>query len=91
MRDKWNDVWHWSWSRAIRGGVSSRQLEDLLMLLQGVSFSNDQDHWRCCLGGFSVKEIRLHIDNLTLPYNNMETRWSKFLPKMLNILVWKIL
>lgn len=91
MRDKWNDVWHWSWSRAIRGGVSSRQLEDLLMLLQGVSFSNDQDHWRWCLGGFSVKEIRLHINDLTLPYNNMETRWSKFLPKMLNILVWKIL
>lgn len=40
---------------------------------------------------FSVKETRVYIDHNSLLDYSLETRWSKFVPIKVNIMVWRIL
>ncbi|KAK9058221.1 hypothetical protein SSX86_023061 [Deinandra increscens subsp. villosa] len=89
-----DDQWIWFWRRNIRGGVESEQFVNLLERLSSYNFSNIDDKWSWCLDGdseFSVKRVRKYIDNQYLPKGNLPTKWLKYVPKKVNITVWRIL
>ncbi|GJS68349.1 hypothetical protein Tco_0682914 [Tanacetum coccineum] len=41
-------------------------------------------------GVFSISATRLHIDHTILSSSNIETRWNKGLPRMVNIFIWRL-
>ncbi|GKF61568.1 RNA-directed DNA polymerase, eukaryota, reverse transcriptase zinc-binding domain protein, partial [Tanacetum coccineum] len=53
--------------RAPRGGVESSQFEDLKVMIQDITISDNKDHWKWSLApnGFSVASARkLNLDKL---------------------------
>ncbi|GJT14412.1 RNA-directed DNA polymerase, eukaryota [Tanacetum coccineum] len=70
-------------------------LLDELSSLLGNSFLTDQDDsWIWSLGNsivFNVKDTRNLIDDSMLPDSSTPTRWCRFIPKKVNILIWRIL
>nr|GFA61997.1 RNA-directed DNA polymerase, eukaryota [Tanacetum cinerariifolium] len=57
-----------------------------------VSLSNSSDRWICDLtsdGVFRVKEVRNCIDDIFLPSQVIDTRWVRFVPIKVNILIWR--
>ncbi|GKC84931.1 hypothetical protein Tco_1140648 [Tanacetum coccineum] len=81
-----------SFRRQIRDGVESHQWAELLAIFNMVSFSSSEDRWYCDLNGdgmFHVKDIRLAIDEIFLPGLNENTRWVKFVPIKVNVMVWR--
>ncbi|GJU31861.1 RNA-directed DNA polymerase, eukaryota [Tanacetum coccineum] len=50
-----------------------------------------QDCWNNGKSSFTVKTTRGHIDQRYLPNDGMETRWNRFLPKKINIFIWRVL
>nr|GEW50118.1 reverse transcriptase domain, reverse transcriptase zinc-binding domain protein [Tanacetum cinerariifolium] len=57
------------------------------------SLNDSEDVWIWSSGNnhFSVKDARCHIDEAFLPDNGYETRWNRFLPKKINIFIWRTL
>ncbi|GJW29491.1 RNA-directed DNA polymerase, eukaryota, reverse transcriptase zinc-binding domain protein [Tanacetum coccineum] len=86
----------WDWGKDIRGRVS-KELEDLLGVLQHVVVSNNcRDRWSWSLGEdgeFTVKELsRLIEEKILMSVNgDHETLWNKLVPKKVNIFVWRAL
>ncbi|GJV67326.1 reverse transcriptase domain, reverse transcriptase zinc-binding domain protein [Tanacetum coccineum] len=98
-RGEWVDnrwVWQWDWVRNIKGRVS-KELEDLLAVLQHVVISNNcRDRWRWSLdedGEFTVKEISRMIEEkiYCLDSRGRETLWNKLVPKKVNVFIWRAL
>ena len=92
VRDHWNDWWTWSWSRPIDGGITSTQLSNLLNLIVNVQLSRDKDEWVWTLdksNTFVVKYTKKNIDSLLLPDSQPHTRWCRFIPKKVNIFLWR--
>ncbi|XP_071708533.1 uncharacterized protein [Rutidosis leptorrhynchoides] len=57
------------------------------------TISDRHDSWSCPVtsdGLFSVKEVRLHLDQTILPASTNATIWFKFLPKKVNIFLWRL-
>ncbi|GKC75477.1 hypothetical protein Tco_1126251, partial [Tanacetum coccineum] len=70
VADKMSGSVETSFRRAVRGGVEHQQLDELQSVLDSVILSSVSDRWYFSLsssGGFSVKEVRLAIDNMVLP------------------------
>ncbi|KAL4554959.1 hypothetical protein LXL04_037569 [Taraxacum kok-saghyz] len=89
-----NGEWNFQWRVTIRSGAIQEQLDHLLLQLEMVHFQGGQDAWRWDLstdGMFSVKSVRSHIDLLCLPAINVETRWIKYLPRKVNVFLWRLL
>ncbi|GJT31998.1 hypothetical protein Tco_0922417 [Tanacetum coccineum] len=95
VRDRWiNGSWSWSWSRYITGGSLFSQLQDLSDLLHNSQICDIPDVWEWSIGGtnsFSVKDTRVHIDNFILPDVHSPTRWICYIPKKVNIMIWRVL
>ncbi|PWA89421.1 reverse transcriptase domain, Reverse transcriptase zinc-binding domain protein [Artemisia annua] len=94
VRDRWQNGWVWCWTRNFHGGVTGSQLDLLISMLENVQLSEGQDAWQWSLIGsniFTVKDIRIFIDSISLPESPFETRWCRFIPRKINILVWRIL
>ncbi|GJZ86688.1 RNA-directed DNA polymerase, eukaryota, reverse transcriptase zinc-binding domain protein [Tanacetum coccineum] len=94
VRDRWQNGWVWCWTRNFHGGVTASQLDSMISLLVNVTLSEGQDTWQWNLIGsniFNVKDIRLYIDSISLPEFPTKTRWCRFIPRKINILVWRIL
>ncbi|GJR16125.1 RNA-directed DNA polymerase, eukaryota [Tanacetum coccineum] len=93
IRDCWNNGWDLSWSRPITSGTNSQHLSTVLNLLSSFTLSDAEDSWLWSLGSpsFMVKCTREHIDNNILPDGGMETRWNRYLPKKINIFIWRVL
>ncbi|PWA93765.1 RNA-directed DNA polymerase, eukaryota [Artemisia annua] len=94
VHDKWNSGWIWTWSRSINGGVSKAQLNELFGLLGNSFLTDKDDSWIWSLGNstvFNVKDTRNLIDDSTLPNSPTPTRWCRFIPKKVNILIWRTL
>ncbi|PWA89116.1 reverse transcriptase domain, Reverse transcriptase zinc-binding domain protein [Artemisia annua] len=94
VRDRWQNGWVWCWTRNFHGGVTGSQLDSLISMLENVQLSEGQDAWQWSLIGsniFTVKDIRIFIDSISLPESPFETRWCRFIPRKINILVWRIL
>ncbi|GJS13573.1 RNA-directed DNA polymerase, eukaryota [Tanacetum coccineum] len=93
VRDCWNNGWDLRWSRPILRGTILHQLSVLSSTLDIVSLSDSEDIWTWSIGSpsFSVKCTREHIDKSYLPDGGSETRWNRFLPKKINIFIWRAL
>ncbi|GKA95991.1 DNA helicase [Tanacetum coccineum] len=74
--------------RPVRGGMEQHQFSELNSIYGSVSLSSCSDRWVCSLsrdGSFSVKEVRIAIDDLYLPSHSIPTRWVKVIPIKINI------
>ncbi|GJS95132.1 putative RNA-directed DNA polymerase, eukaryota, reverse transcriptase zinc-binding domain protein [Tanacetum coccineum] len=95
VRDRWNDGgWVWKWRRDVRGGIEQNQLNTLLILIANIGLQNGQDKARWALddqGIFSVAATRLHIDEMRLVGQDLVTRWCAFVPRKVNIFVWRVM
>ncbi|GJV08793.1 reverse transcriptase domain-containing protein [Tanacetum coccineum] len=94
VRDRWNGGWNWIWSRPISGGNTSTQLSTLNTLIDPVILSESPDEWVWLLdpnNEFSVKKTCIHLDNALLPDAFISTRWCPFIPKKVNIFIWRAL
>ncbi|KAL4568398.1 hypothetical protein LXL04_024009 [Taraxacum kok-saghyz] len=86
--------WNIAWRGVIRSGALQEQLEHLQAQLDMVIFQDSVDAWHWNFGTdglFSVKSARSHIDLTTLPANNITVRWLKFLPRKVNVFLWRLL
>nr|GEV35321.1 RNA-directed DNA polymerase, eukaryota, reverse transcriptase zinc-binding domain protein [Tanacetum cinerariifolium] len=83
----------WSFRRPHRGGLEKEQFSNLIADVKQVILSSSNDRWIWSLvssGEFSVKSIRLFIDDYLLPMVGALTRWVSEVPIKINILAWKI-
>ncbi|GJT45843.1 RNA-directed DNA polymerase, eukaryota, reverse transcriptase zinc-binding domain protein [Tanacetum coccineum] len=88
-----NDSWIWNWKRQIEGSRNEAALGSLVSDLGQVQLLDGPDSWRWSLdddGIFSVHVTRLHIDSCMLPSCSPCTRWSKILPRKVNIFAWRL-
>ncbi|GJW18428.1 RNA-directed DNA polymerase, eukaryota, reverse transcriptase zinc-binding domain protein [Tanacetum coccineum] len=88
----WNNGWVFNWSRPIVRGTLLHQLNDLTAILDSVQlFRLGLDSWIWSIGSpsFTVKCTRDHIDNCILPDDGSETIWNRYLPKKINIFLWR--
>ncbi|GJY15468.1 hypothetical protein Tco_0385890 [Tanacetum coccineum] len=79
-----------SFRRNARGGVEQLQLVSLQSLLQGLILPNTSDRWVWLISGdgeFSVSYVRNLIDEKTLGTVGTKSRWCKFVPIKIYILV----
>ena len=68
-------------------------LQELMEMFDGYVCSEGQDTWRWGLdpsGVFTVSSLRSHIDSLMLPEGVSATRWLRFVPIKVNVLVWRL-
>ncbi|GKB87999.1 RNA-directed DNA polymerase, eukaryota [Tanacetum coccineum] len=93
IRDCWNNEWSWNWSRPISGGTLANQLQSLRSLMNNITLNDVDDIWIWSLrkSPFTVKDTRVHIDQFYLPGAHYATRWNRFLPKKVNIFIWRAL
>ncbi|KAL4575096.1 hypothetical protein LXL04_021937 [Taraxacum kok-saghyz] len=59
-----------------------------------VNVQPGDDAWRWELtadGAFSVKSTRCHTDSSCLPALHVQVRWIKFLPRKVNVFLWRLL
>ncbi|GKA05534.1 reverse transcriptase domain, reverse transcriptase zinc-binding domain protein [Tanacetum coccineum] len=98
-KGKWVDnVWCWDlgWVRNLRGRVCN-DFEDLQALLQNVVIKFDcKDRWRWAFqenGVFTVKDLTKLVEEKTLSVASGAdaTIWNKWVPKKVNIFVWRAL
>jgi hypothetical protein len=77
-----------------RGGVESTQWSQIQTLITDIQLTSMEDRWCWTLEGrgqFSVKSARVAVDKKILIANGDPARWSKFRPKKVNIMVWKMM
>ncbi|PWA90643.1 NB-ARC domains-containing protein [Artemisia annua] len=82
----------WNWRRSIRDGREKEEMESLVCLIQGVELKSGPDGWSWALessGKFSVKSLRVKLDENILTLSHEKTRWNPLVPKKVNILVWR--
>nr|GEV97898.1 RNA-directed DNA polymerase, eukaryota, reverse transcriptase zinc-binding domain protein [Tanacetum cinerariifolium] len=93
IRDCWNNGWRLEWSRSISSGSNATNIANLYSQLANYSLNDSEDDWSWAIGtsSFTVKTTREHIDQRYLPNDGMETRWNCFLPKKINIFIWRAL
>ncbi|GKA61897.1 RNA-directed DNA polymerase, eukaryota [Tanacetum coccineum] len=93
VRECWNNGWHFEWSRNISNGTNANLLAFLHCNLSDSSLNDSEDTWVWSSGNslFSVKNARCQIDDGFLPDDGFETRWNRFLPKKINIFIWRTL
>lgn len=86
--------WKWNRRRPIRGGTEMSQYLGLINCLTEVHFNEQRDRWMWMMGedgSLPVRVTRRWIGNIIFPNSNMETRWNDFLPRKVNILIWRVL
>ncbi|GKB40474.1 RNA-directed DNA polymerase, eukaryota [Tanacetum coccineum] len=82
----------WNWRRSIRNGREKEEMESLACLLEGVELKSGPDGWCWSLessGKFSVKSLRVKLDEKILSLSHEKTRWNSLVPKKVKILVWR--
>ncbi|GJT18747.1 reverse transcriptase domain, reverse transcriptase zinc-binding domain protein [Tanacetum coccineum] len=88
--------WEWEWVRDLRGRVY-KEFEDFQILIQNMVIMFDcRDRWRWTLHkneDFIVKELKKLMEENILDVNNGgdATIWNKWVPKKVNIFVWRAL
>ncbi|PWA35487.1 RNA-directed DNA polymerase, eukaryota, Reverse transcriptase zinc-binding domain protein [Artemisia annua] len=81
-----------SFRRLIRDGVERQQLLDLNSLIGSLTISSSKDRWICDLNGdgeFRVKDVRIKLDDVLLPFDSNATRWVKYIPIKINVFAWR--
>lgn len=88
-----SSCWEWRWNRPIRSSREVTMIQQLVDNLPSNIISQDDDRWVWCLDGkseFSIAQIRHCFDHHSLPISNMKTKWSKLVPKKVNLFVWRL-
>ena len=83
-----------SWRCQIRGGAETDQHNNILDISSLVSVGSQRDKWVWSfdhLCQFSVISARRVIDVHRLPQGGMPTRWNRFVPIKINVLMWRVL
>ncbi|PWA52848.1 reverse transcriptase domain, Reverse transcriptase zinc-binding domain protein [Artemisia annua] len=89
-----NGSWSWNWSRQNLGSRNEEALENLLTEIAHVSVNRSPDSWKWSIAHddmFSVLDTRIHVDNAILPSLSPSIRWSKILPRKVNIFIWRLI
>ncbi|GKC40667.1 RNA-directed DNA polymerase, eukaryota [Tanacetum coccineum] len=89
-----NNTWNWNWKRSNIGSRNMAALDRLISNIGHVSFNSAPDSWSWKISNddsFSVQATRSHIDNCLLPSLHPNTRWLKFLPRKVNIFIWRLI
>ncbi|GKB44103.1 RNA-directed DNA polymerase, eukaryota, reverse transcriptase zinc-binding domain protein [Tanacetum coccineum] len=79
--------------RQVKGSRNEAALDSLLSDLGQVQILDEPDSWRWTLDGdgiFLVHATRVYIDSCMPPSCSPCTRWSNFLPRKVNIFVWRL-
>ncbi|XP_071726874.1 uncharacterized protein [Rutidosis leptorrhynchoides] len=87
-----NGSWQWVWARENIGSRNSSRLDGLRNEIQNVSLSDRDDSWRFDIssdGLFSVNIARKAMDLVLLSSTNIPTVWYKFIPRKVNIFLWR--
>ncbi|KAL4558844.1 hypothetical protein LXL04_037047 [Taraxacum kok-saghyz] len=85
--------WDIPWRIPLRSGILQEQAEHLLLQLATVHLQGGADAWCWDLGHdglFSVKEARIIIDRHVLPEVDVKVRWCRFLPRKVNVFLWRL-
>ncbi|GJS16186.1 RNA-directed DNA polymerase, eukaryota, reverse transcriptase zinc-binding domain protein [Tanacetum coccineum] len=94
VADRWsNNRWNWHWRRHIEGGRIRDMFTDLTAEIQQIQLTSDEDSWQWLLGKngvFTVGKTRKRIDSFILLVLDTRTRWSKFLPRRINVFMWRL-
>ncbi|GKD56679.1 RNA-directed DNA polymerase, eukaryota [Tanacetum coccineum] len=90
-----NGEWNLKWIRQIISGRNLDYLACLTSELEQVASFEGQDELRWslgvgCDGTFTVKDTRHHIDDTNLPTLNTSTIWCKYIPRKVNIFLWRL-
>ncbi|GKC54112.1 reverse transcriptase domain, reverse transcriptase zinc-binding domain protein [Tanacetum coccineum] len=88
-----NGSWSWHWSRPINVGRSQAEFVSLLGEIRDLEIDDDGDSCVSSLshdGGFSVSNVRKHIDDCVLPNLLQCIRLYNFLPRKVNIFMWRL-
>ena len=83
-------TWNWSWL----GDIDLERLANLEELLQSVSVSQSEDSWKWegdPSGVFSVKSLRIIIENVSNSPFAGTLFWNKWIPPRVNCFVWRLL
>nr|GEV64276.1 RNA-directed DNA polymerase, eukaryota, reverse transcriptase zinc-binding domain protein [Tanacetum cinerariifolium] len=85
-----NNGWHIVWSRNVSYGNTANLLDNLL---KNSTLNDSDDAWVWYSGNFSltVKDAHGKIDDVYLPDDGSETRWNRFVPKKVNVFIWRAL
>ncbi|XP_071700356.1 uncharacterized protein [Rutidosis leptorrhynchoides] len=87
-----SEGWKWMWVREI-GARNEVKLQEMVDVLGTVTISNSHDLWQWSVYNeedFSVSSTRRYIDDLLLPLSEIYTRWVKYIPRKINIFVWRL-
>ncbi|GJT99863.1 RNA-directed DNA polymerase, eukaryota, reverse transcriptase zinc-binding domain protein [Tanacetum coccineum] len=88
-----NNSWDWDWKRQVLGSRNEATLEDLVLELGQVQLLDKPNSWTWILDNddvFTVHATRVHLDSCLLHSCSPSTRWSKTLPRKVNIFVCRL-
>ncbi|XP_071720759.1 uncharacterized protein [Rutidosis leptorrhynchoides] len=87
-----NDEWRWTWSREVIGSRNDQLVTNLLNDIRDVHLSNRADQWTSPLasdGMFTVNKSRDYMDRKILLSTTTKTCWFKFVPRKVNVFLWR--
>ncbi|XP_071727297.1 uncharacterized protein [Rutidosis leptorrhynchoides] len=87
-----NNEWIFEWTRDRLRGRTASLLSMLLEEIGCPTLSNRSDSWLCSInneGEFTVKDTRVHMDSLLTQSSITSTSWFKFLPRKVNVFLWR--
>ncbi|XP_071729329.1 uncharacterized protein [Rutidosis leptorrhynchoides] len=93
VADRWiNGSWFWRWTRDYLGSRNDQALIELINDIGSITLSEQEDQWSWNLSGdgsFTVAATRAVIGDNILPTSDKATRWFKFIPRKVNIFLWR--
>ncbi|KAL4563757.1 hypothetical protein LXL04_027802 [Taraxacum kok-saghyz] len=84
--------WKWEWQRPLTGRNLS-MFHELIGLLGEFRCNDGGDRWWWNIGKderFTVWETRRWIDERVLPVGVVASRWCRYVPRKVNICIWRI-
>ncbi|GJT86836.1 RNA-directed DNA polymerase, eukaryota, reverse transcriptase zinc-binding domain protein [Tanacetum coccineum] len=88
-----NGLWEWNWSRDALGSRNTMYLNHLLTEISNIKVREGMDKciWAVSQDdNFTVGSLRCLIDDHTLPSLVSKTTWEKFLPRKVNVFMWRL-
>nr|GFC42644.1 reverse transcriptase domain, reverse transcriptase zinc-binding domain protein [Tanacetum cinerariifolium] len=75
-------------------GRNVAALDVMVSEIGHVSFNNGRDAWSWKISvndSFSVQATRSHTNNCLLPLLSPSSRWSKLIPRKVNVFIWRLI
>ncbi|GJT64280.1 RNA-directed DNA polymerase, eukaryota, reverse transcriptase zinc-binding domain protein [Tanacetum coccineum] len=85
--------WSLVLKRDLMGGIETNQFNALKSAIGCVNLSDKRDSWKWSLNGcngFSVASVHDLVDTHTLVVDIEATRWNRFIPIKVNVLLWRL-